>query len=598
MSKLRHTVQQLRDRPTADVLIIGGGINGIATFRELALQGVDVALVERNDFVSGASAASSHMVHGGVRYLENGELRLVKEAVQERNRLIRNAPHYVAPLLTTIPIFKTFSGVLTAPFRLLVSHGRGKPRERGALLIKIGLMIYDTFSRGGGRVPRHRFHGRERSLRELPRLNSRIKYTASYYDASMHEPERLALDVLYDGIAAGAAPKTGENNTARAANYVSVVGLTEGSGAGDSGPNEGSSVLLRDEVSGEEFSLSARLIINTSGPWTDLTNTALGRPTNFMGGTKGSHIVLDNPELLAATAEREIFFEHSDGRVVLIYPLKGRVLVGTTDINADPSEQPVCTDDEVDYFFELIGHVFPGISVDRSQIVYTFSGIRPLPRHDDTVPGFVSRDYRIEHGAVGGVPLLSLVGGKWTTFRALAEHLGDTALQIIRVPRTSSTRNTAIGGGAGFPKEKSARKIWISRNANGHSRELVELMLKRYGTRASELLAAIPTAPKELTGAPGHFREELEYVAGHEDVVHLDDVILRRTSLAFTGGLTREALTEIAAAIAPAFGWSAAAQKREVSRAAQILLDVHRVELGSTGIAPAPTTDGATHVSV
>ena len=117
-----------------------------------------------------------------------------------------------------------------------------------------------------------------------------------------------------------------------------------------------------------------------------------------MGGTKGSHIVLDNPELLEATGGREIFFENDDGRIVLIYPLKGKVMVGTTDLEHDMREPAVCTEEEVDYFFELVAHVFPAIPVDRSQIVYRFSGVRPLPRHDDTQPGFVSRDYRIEPG--------------------------------------------------------------------------------------------------------------------------------------------------------------------------------------------------------
>src|ERR1700710_1008741 len=145
----RRSVTALRERASADVLIIGGGINGISTFRDLALQGIDVALVERGDFVSGASSASSHMVHGGVRYLENGEFRLVKESVRERNDLIKTAPHYVRPLETTIPIFSTFSGILSAPLRFL-THKSGKPKERGALLIKVGLMIYDTFSRDGG----------------------------------------------------------------------------------------------------------------------------------------------------------------------------------------------------------------------------------------------------------------------------------------------------------------------------------------------------------------------------------------------------------------------------------------------------------------
>ncbi|QIM16758.1 glycerol-3-phosphate dehydrogenase/oxidase [Leucobacter insecticola] len=583
MSKSRSTVEQLRERPSADVLIIGAGINGIATFRELALQGVDVALVDRNDYVSGASAASSHMVHGGVRYLENGEFRLVREAVQERNRLIRNAPHYVRPLRTTIPIFKTFSGILTAPFRLLITHGRGKPRERGAFLIKVGLVLYDTFSRGGGRVPRHRFRGRNRSLRELPRLNPAIKYTATYFDASMHDPERLALDVLYDGVAAGANPSApAAEATARAANYVSAVGFEDGA------------VTLRDEASGEEFAFTAGLIINTSGPWTDLTNTALGQPSQYMGGTKGSHIVLDHPELLEATAGREMFFEHSDGRIVLIYPLKERVLVGTTDINADPREASVCSDDEIDYFFDLIPHVFPSISVDRSQIVYTFSGIRPLPKHDETLPGFVSRDYRIEQGWIGGVRTLSLVGGKWTTFRALAEHLGDTALELLGASRLVSSRNTVIGGGAGFPRDRASRRIWISRNAHGHDPELVSRLLDRYGTKASDVLTALPAKPHALASAPGYFVEELAHLAGAEHVVHLDDVMLRRTSIAFVGGVTQETLEEIAAAVAPVLGWDAAMQKTEVDRSAMILRAAHRVDLNGAG--PAPIEGEVPHV--
>ena len=150
----RPEVADLRARPTAEVVVIGGGINGIATFRDLALQGVDVVLVERDDFVSGASSASSHMIHGGIRYLENGEFRLVQESVEERNGLIRIAPHYVKPLQTTVPIYSTFSGILSAPLRFL-THRQGKPTERGAALIKTGLTIYDAFSRDGGAVPRH-----------------------------------------------------------------------------------------------------------------------------------------------------------------------------------------------------------------------------------------------------------------------------------------------------------------------------------------------------------------------------------------------------------------------------------------------------------
>lgn len=565
-TSLRADVQALRDAEDLDVLIIGGGINGLATLRDLALQGVRVALVERGDFVSGASSASSHMVHGGIRYLENGEFRLVKEAVTERNDLLKTAPHYVKPLETTIPIYKTFSGILSAPFRLLVTHGRGKPNERGALLIKVGLIMYDTFSRDGGSVPRHKFLGKKKSLAELPQLNPDLAYTATYFDASMHDPERIALDVLRDGIEAG-------GGRTQAVNYVSAVGA------------DADGVRVRDEVSGEEFHVKAKVVLNTAGPWTDLANAAMGLTTTFMGGTKGSHIVLDNPELLAATGGREIFFEHSDGRIVLIYPLKGRVLVGTTDIDADPSKPVVCTDDEIAYFFDLIGHVFPNVGVDRSQIVYTFSGIRPLPRHDDTAPGFVSRDYRIVEDEVAGVPAFSLVGGKWTTFRALAEHMSMKTLQKLRRPHRVSTQGLPIGGGAGFPATPEQRRRWVSARTNAHSAGLVEAMLERYGTRADQILAVLPSEPTPVPDAPGYYREELTWIAENEQVVHLIDVLLRRTHLAFIGGMTDRTLREVAETIGAPLGWDSDRVDDEISRTTEILRSAHRVDLAQAGVA-------------
>lgn len=545
----------LAERPYADVLIIGGGINGLATFRDLAMQGVDVALAERDDFVSGASAASSHMIHGGIRYLENGEFRLVHEAVTERNALLRTAPHYVRPLQTTIPIFSTFSGVLSAPLRFL-RHGAGRPRERGAALIKVGLVIYDSFSRGGGlfrggSVPRHTVKGRKRSLRQLPDLNPAVKYTATYWDASLHDPERLAIDVLGDGRAAG-------GDRARAANYTAAVGV------------DGGRVVLRDLVTGEETPFAASVVINATGPWTDLTNLALGDPTRYMGGTKGSHIVLEHPRLLAATGGRELFFENADGRIVLIYPLKGRVLVGTTDLEHDMRDPIVCTEAEVGYFIDLIGQVLPEIAVDRSQIVYRFAGVRPLPGHGDLAPGFVSRDYRVEsEPLVGGdAAVLSLIGGKWTTFRASAEHLADRALALLAQPRRRSTKGVAIGGGRGYPTSERARQQWIGAHAVDVPAARVATLLDRYGTVAAEVVDAIASDgdDRPLPHAPGYSSGELRHLAATEDVVHLDDLLMRRTSLAFTGGATREAATEAAEAIAPVLGWDAARVAAEVDR--------------------------------
>jgi glycerol-3-phosphate dehydrogenase len=562
----RRTVTDLTERPNAQVLIVGGGINGIATFRDLALQGVDVALVERGDYASGASAASSHMIHGGIRYLENGEFRLVRESVQERNGLIRIAPHYVKPLQTTMPIFSTFSGIMNAPLRML-THKQRSTKERGAMLIKIGMTIYDSFSRDGGSVPKHVFRTKKAALEDMPALNRDLKYTGTYYDASVHEPERLALDVLKDGLTAGTG--TGSDATARATNYVEAAGSRDGG------------VLLRDRETGEEFVFTADVVVNASGPWTDLTNEAFGGETKYMGGTKGSHIVVDNPELLEATKGRELFFENNDGRIVLIYPLKGRVLIGTTDIDADPSEPAVCTEEEVDYFFGLVKHVFPQIELNRDHIVYRYSGIRPLPRHEDTAPGFVSRDYRIVDTPIAGLPettVLSLVGGKWTTFRALAAHLSTDITTKLGVSRKVDTTGMPIGGGKDFPTTDGQRALWIKSHRDGLASETVDRLLDRYGTRAAEVVDALVTGPVEpLESDATITRGEVRYFAEHEQAVHLIDVVLRRTNLAFVGGVTIDLLDELADVLADTLGWTTEERADEIQRTLDVLRESHGV---------------------
>lgn len=556
----REDVRIAREKGRTTVLVIGAGINGISTFRDLAMQGIDVILVERHDFASGATAASSHMIHGGIRYLENGEFRLVKESVTERNGLLKIAPHYVKPLETTIPIYSTFSGILAAPLRFL-THKQGKPQERGAFLIKIGLTLYDTFSRDGGTVPRHRFHGRKKSLAALPKLDPQVKYTATYYDASVHDPERLALDVLRDGEAA--------HSGAYALNYVEAVGM------------DADGVLLRDTETGTQFRIAADVVVNASGPWTDLTNESLGTATAFMGGTKGSHIVLDHPELLEATAGREIFFEHSDGRIVLIYPLKGRVLVGTTDLEADPREPARCTETEIDYFFDLIAHVFPTIPVDRAQIVYRYSGIRPLPHHDDTAPGFVSRDYRIERReSPGSAPVLSLVGGKWTTFRALGESLTDRVLTELGRARIVSTHGVRIGGGNAYPKTPRRRIEWLRENVGDTERGRV--LFTRYGTRAAEVATFASAQHDEPLLGDALSTGELAWMVTNEKVRHVADVVLRRTSLAFTGDATAAAIRVIAEALAPLLNWDASRVDDEIDATLDILRDAHGVGAEAT----------------
>lgn len=551
-SRLEH----LRSKPATKVLVIGGGINGLSTLRELALQGVEVVLIDKGDFSAGATAASSHMIHGGVRYLENGEFRLVKESLQERNRLLNNAPHCVTPLKTTIPIFSVFSGVLSAPLRFL-SHKPGKPKERGAFLIKLGLTLYDTFGRDGGTLPRHKFWGKKKTLKNFPDMNPKVKFSATYYDACMESPERLSLEVLSDAT---------DLPNVRVANYCSAAAA------------DGKNVTLRDELSGEEFSLEAEVVVNATGPWTDLTNETLGHPTKYMGGTKGSHIVVENQRLLEACDGREIFFENKDGRIVLMFPLMGKVLIGTTDIPVDMREPVVCTEEEVDYFIELVKLVYPEIEVDRSQIVFKYSGVRPLPAADDLNPGFVSRDYKIEHtlpSSDNQFGLISLVGGKWTTFRALGEHLADEVLASIGVSRSVSTEKRPIGGGKDFPRTEQSKLQWAKTHAADVEPDRVVQLLERYGTRCTPILERIAEEGERfLEGAPQYSDVEIGHIVQSEFVTNIEDILIRRTTIGFIGDASEKLLDELAEILSKELGLGSDELKRQKS---SITLDYRKV---------------------
>lgn len=558
-----ETLEYIDKNPNVSVLVIGGGINGIGTYRDLAIQGVDVLLVERDDFCSGASAASSHMVHGGVRYLENGEFRLVREAVQERNLLIENAPHYVKPLPTVIPIFKWFSGLLNAPLKFVGLMD--KPSERGALVIKIGLMVYDAYTRRQGTVPKHEFMCRKKALAEYPRLNPKILCVARYFDGSISCPERFCIDLLHD--VDRSAPH------AHAANYLTAVEAEE------------DAVILLDELTGEEYVVYPQLVINAAGPWIDLANQSLGRETDFIGGTKGSHLVLDHPELHAALQGKEFFFENNDGRIVLIFPLEDKVLVGTSDLYIDDPDEARCTEEEVDYFITMLAIVFPDIEVRREQIVFRFSGVRPLPASDAARAGQVSRDHSIETLPPGDgleFPIWSLVGGKWTSFRAFGEEVADKALDFLARDRYQSTRGLAIGGGDGYPRGEADRQAWlVELNAEtGLPLLRLETLLTRYGTRAAAIARFIAEGEDwPLETHPSYSHYEITCLTRHEMITHLDDLILRRSLLAMLGQLSPSLLDEVADAVGEELAWPPERRRAEIQRTLKILEEHHSVHL-------------------
>ncbi|MEW5941159.1 MAG: glycerol-3-phosphate dehydrogenase/oxidase [Chloroflexota bacterium] len=559
--------ESIKENSSLDVLIVGAGINGIGAFRDLALNGVNALIVDRADFCSGASAASSHMAHGGIRYLENGEFRLVREAVGERNRMIQNAPHLVKPLPTTIPIFKHFSGLLNAPLKFLGLLD--KPSERGSVIIKLGLMMYDAYTGKNRTVPRHAFRGRAESLTRWTRLNSQIVSTAEYYDGLIQNPERLALEILLDGEADGG----------RALNYVSLV---EG---------KGDTVTLRDELTGATFDLRPKLVVNAAGPWIDAANNNLGLSTHFIGGTKGSHLVLDHPELRAAIGDNEFFFENKDGRIVLIFPLFEKVLVGTSDIPVENPDDVTCAEDEVDYFLGMIARVFPDIKVGREHIVFRFSGVRPLAHTGSSkTTGQITRDHHIQvvEGEWTGLgyPVYSLVGGKWTSFRAFAEQVTDKALAFLGKPRQKSTRDLPIGGGKNYPRTPEEQKRYFDGISawTGFSTERVQSLFDRYGTRAEKVaLHLTQQTDIILKPFPDFSRGEIAFLAQNEKIVHLDDLVLRRSMLAILGQLTRASLEELSAALGASLGWSESQRQAELARTLEILATRHAVRLRGEG---------------
>lgn len=567
----KAAITYLSQNPTIDVLIVGAGVNGIGTFRDLALQGIDVLLVDRADFCSGASAASSHMAHGGIRYLENGEFRLVREAVEERNRLIQNAPHYVRPLPTVIPIFQWLSGILNAPLKFLGILD--KPSERGAAIIKMGLLMYDAYTGTERTVPRHEFLLRNAALKRYPDLNPEIISVAEYYDGLIRSPERLCIELIRDAEADG--------SSVYALNYVRVMEAN------------GRYVRLQDEASGETFDVEPKIVVNAAGPWIDFANQALGTSSSLIGGTKGSHLVLDHPELRAAIGEHEFFFENHDGRIVLICPLEERVLIGTTDIRIEDPDDAVCTDEEIEYFLSMTKRVFPNIEIDRSHIVFTFSGVRPLPSGKSTGEakrtGQISRDHSIdviESDENLDFPILSLVGGKWTTFRAFAEQTADRVLAQLGHTRRKTTETLPIGGGNAYPKTAQEQQAWIAQTSNtsGLTPKQVEQLFQRYGTLAATISDDIVAnrtdgADQPLQQQPTFLRGEVQYLARTEQVIHLEDFLLRRSSLAMLGMVTRPLLEELSEVIGETLGWSAEEREQEVATTVTRFAQRHRVEL-------------------
>ncbi len=551
MNRRDQIFQDLQNEPRVSVLILGGGINGAGLFRELALQGVDCLLVDKSDFAAGATSKSSRMIHGGLRYLENRDFKLVAESLVERNRLLDNAAHYVAPLKTTIPLFSWFGGLVKSA--LIFAGFKVAPGSRGVVPIKVGLSFYDFVTRKNPRTPKHFLTGREESLRATPGLDTGIAATATYWDAWITQAERLCIELIQDAVRV--EPRC------RAINYVSVAGVRDGG------------VLLKDEATGQTVAVQPRVVVNATGGWVDKTNAALGLGTRYMGPTKGSHLVVDNKDLHRALDGRMVYYQYDDGRVCIAFPFLDKVIMGSTDIRVEDPDTVRCDEAEIEYMLTTLRSVFPGVKITREQIVFTFCGVRPLPRAGTEVTAIVSRGHSVradEPAAGRPFPIYSLIGGKWTTFRAFAEQVADRLMARLDAQRKCSTAQLPIGGGRDFPADPSRRAEWIRRVAQktGLAEPRVTTLLERYGTSA-ETYAASATAEQErpLKSLPSYTVGEIQQIVADEYVEHLGDLVCRRSLIALLGDAREPVLRELAGIAAPLLHWDDARKEQEVKSA-------------------------------
>jgi glycerol-3-phosphate dehydrogenase len=526
------------------VLVLGAGINGVAIARELLLNGVPVCLIDRWDIAGGTTAYSSRLIHGGLRYLEYGDFALVRESLTERERLLKLAPQFVRPLELFIPIERRASGITAAAKKFF---GWPTPKDqppvpRGMWLVRMGLFLYDFLSRGSS-MPRHRGH----RLTEpgVPPVNrQRFRWLASYYDAQIVAPERFVIAMLEDArqIAADQGVPFSIHT------YCTVD---------KSGPTVSWQVASESERSApmETGELDPALIINATGAWVDESLAQMGiESPQLMGGTKGSHFLTRHPGLEAALRRGGVYAEAADGRPVFLLPFGSYSLVGTTDLPADvPPEDAVAGEDELHYLVHAVRDVFPHVTLTRGDVDFHYCGVRPLPRESADIPASITRRHMLHVHENSDVPLISIVGGKLTTCRSLAEETAELVLKQLNLPVCQNSRERPVPGGRDYPDSNKAlvrMHEQIAQQVNLTS-EQVHAVWQLCGTRTAEMLVQPVGTRSEGdddanladTQLPVRF---VQRVIRQEWCRTLEDLVERRLMLLYSPVLTRACLNDLA----------------------------------------------------
>ena len=523
-----EAIEAMADGRELDILVIGGGVVGTGSALDAATRGLTTGLLEARDFASGTSSRSSKLVHGGLRYLEMLDFRLVHEALQERGLLLqRLAPHLVKPV----------------PFLYPLQHRWWERFYAGS-----GVALYDAMALSSGLgagLPIHKHLTRRGAMRLVPSLKkSALVGALQYYDAQVDDA-RHTMELA----------RTAASYGAHVANRVKVTGfLRQGERV--------TGVEAKDLESGREFEVRAKQVVNATGVWTDDTQAMVGERGQYhVRASKGIHLVVPKDRIQSSTG----MILRTEKSVLFIIPWGRHWLIGTTDTDWDLDKaHPAATSKDIDYLLDHVNEVLV-TPLTREDVEGVYAGLRPLLAGESESTSKLSREHVVAHAAPG---LVVVAGGKYTTYRVMAKDAIDAAANALdgRVPK-SVTKNTPLVGADGYHAMWNQRHLIAQRSGLHVAR--IEHLLNRYGALIDEVLALVeadPSLGEQLPGTQDYLKAEIVYGATNEGARHLDDVLARRTRIsieAWDRGV--EAAEAAARLMAPILGWDEATVEREVS---------------------------------
>jgi len=514
------------DLPRFDVAVIGAGINGAGIARDAAMRGLRVAVFDKNDMCTGCSWISSRLIHGGLRYLEYAEIPLVYESLHERRNLRLTAPHLVEPLRICLPIFKN--------------------ARRGPWLIRLGMIAYDLLSLRKT-VPNHEMLSGAEMLKQEPGLRSEgLRAAARYYDAQVTFAERLVLENLVAAQAAGASVNTHSE--------VTAIRVIDGAVR---------SLEYVDKTDNSKHEIAVETVVNAAGPWVDRVLETAPVPTErHIGGTKGSHIIVDAFD----GAPRDAFYVEAaaDGRPFFIIPWNRQYLIGTTDIRYDGDLDSIrVSAAEVNYLLAETNRVFPKAGLTNSSINYAYAGVRPLPHQDKGPESAITRKHIIKVNKDVAKGLISIIGGKLTTYRHLAEQTVDkiAALKRLRLPECKTSDTLLPGASRLDDAAQQLRGLQLLSEAG------VARLLSIYGGRAADvcdLVQGDSSLARTLDSGDTVLAAEVVLAIRSEFAKTLADIVYRRCMLGLDSDQGRPLYASIADIAADELGWDEREKSRQV----------------------------------